>query len=239
MTSNACLNARFLIRADDIVPVAQRFALSGSSVQVQNTFCLFGELRVTWKDPVLIPPGFDRVRVEDAPDGAGTNRSPQGHRRLVSQVRSRQPTQRQFGLTDSLTGDCLDDGPVSGGKRRACVRGPLDPLRKSLRLPNGGASDGRNWRAGPPVLRQRRSINQEIHAAREPSELFGADCAEPFVYESGFDIAQETHKETWAGREERGRTWRDSIDKERSILQPGAPRIDQLTHCRNLTVNCE
>ena len=122
VTSDARLNARLLIRADDVVSVAQRFAVPGASVQVQDSPGFFGELRIAGEDPVLIPPGFDRVRVEDAPDGAGADRSAQGCRGLVGQVRSRKPTQWQFGLADGFTSDGLDDCPVARGKRRAWPR---------------------------------------------------------------------------------------------------------------------
>src|SRR5271166_2128390 len=70
VTSDARLNARLLIRADDVVSAAQRFALPGASVQVQDAPSFFGELRVAGEDPVLIPPWLDRVRVEDTPDSA-------------------------------------------------------------------------------------------------------------------------------------------------------------------------
>ena len=150
VTSNAGLDARLLIRADDVVPATQRLAIPGASVEVQDTPSFFGEFRVAWKDPVLIPPGLDRVRVEDSPDGAGTDRSAQVPRGSVGQVSGRQPTQRQLGLADGLTGDRLDDRPVARGKRRACARGPLDQPMRSCHMPSDGASGGRNWSAVPP-----------------------------------------------------------------------------------------
>src|SRR5271166_3178099 len=74
VTSDSGLDARLLVRADDVVPTAQRFTLPGASVQVQNAPSFFGELRVAWKDPVLIPPGFNRVVVQDSPDSAWADR---------------------------------------------------------------------------------------------------------------------------------------------------------------------
>ena len=239
VTSDAGLDARLLIRADDVVPAAQRFALPGASVQVQNAPSFFGELRVAWKDPVLIPPGFDRVRVEDSPDGAGTDRSAQGRRSSVGQVRSRQPTQWQLGLADGFTSDRLDDCPVARGKRRACVRGPLDRPRRSCRMPNGDASGGRNWRAVPPEPRLRRSISLVIRGAREPTEPSGAGRAGPFACERGSDIHQGTRQGTRVGQEVRDQAWCDSIRKRRSAFRPNAPRIGQTTRHRNPTVNCE
>ena len=124
VTSDAGLNAGLLVRADDVVPAAQRLALPGASVQVKDTPSFFGELRIAREYPVLIPPWLDGVGVEDAPDGAVADRSTQGRRCLIGQVRSRQPTQWQLGLADRLTGDCLDDCPVARGKKRACVPRP-------------------------------------------------------------------------------------------------------------------
>jgi hypothetical protein len=126
VTSDASLDARLLIRANDVVPATKWFALPRPSVQVQDACSFLGELRIAWKDPVLISPRFDRVRVEDSPEGAGTDRSAQVRRSSICQVRSRKPTQWQLGLADRLTSNRLDDRPVASGKRRACARGPLD-----------------------------------------------------------------------------------------------------------------
>jgi hypothetical protein len=46
MTSDAGLDARLLIRTDDVVLATERFALPRASVKVQDTFGLFRELRV-------------------------------------------------------------------------------------------------------------------------------------------------------------------------------------------------
>ena len=239
VTSDSGLDARFLIRADDVVPAAQWFALPRASVQVQNAPGSFGELWVAWKDPVLVSPGFDRVSVEDSPDGAGTNRAAQGHRCSVGQVRSRQPTQWQLGLADGLTSDCLDDCAVARGKRRACVRGPFDRSRRSYQQPNGATSVGRNGRAVPPGLRLRRSIRPVIRGAREPTEPSGAGRTGPFACERASDIHQGTRQETWVDQEMRDRAWCDSIRKRRSAFRPNAPRIGQTARHRNLTINCE
>ena len=153
---------------------------------------------------MLIPPGFDRVSVEDSPDGAGTDRSAQGHRSSVGQVRSRQPTQWQLGLADSLTRDRLDDCPVARGKKRACVRGPLYQPRRSCHMPNGDASGGRNGRAIPPEPRLRHSISPVIRGAREPTVPSGAGRAGPFACEQGSDIPQGTRQGTLVDQEVTG-----------------------------------
>src|SRR5262245_61041564 len=94
------LDAGFLIRTDNIVPAAQRLAFPEAFVQVQDSPCLVSELRVTGKDPIFIAPRLDRVGVKDAPNSAGTNRSPQSLCDSSGQVGGRQSAQRQLGLTD-------------------------------------------------------------------------------------------------------------------------------------------
>jgi hypothetical protein len=170
MTSDAGLNARILIRADGVVPATERFALPRASVQVQGTFGFVGELRFARHDTVLLSPGFNCIHVEDSPDSARTDRSAQVRKSSVRQVSSRKQAQRQLGLTDGLTGNRLDDCTDARGKRRACVRGPLDRLGRSFHAPNVGASGGRNSSGGPPRPRPQRSISPAIHRAREPTE---------------------------------------------------------------------
>ena len=239
VTSDSGLDARLLIRADDVVPTAQRFTLPRASVQVQDAPGFFGELRVAWKDPVLIPPGFNRVGVKDSPDGAGADRSAQGPRSSVSQVRSRQPTQWQLRLADGLTSDRLDDCPVARGKKQACVRGPLYRPMKSCRMSNGDASVGRNGHAVPPESRLRRSIGPVIRGAKEPTEPSGAGRAEPFACERATGIHQGTRQGTRVDQEVRDQAWCDSIRKRSSAFRPNAPRIGQTARHRNLTINCE
>ncbi len=239
VTSDSGLDARLLVRADDIIPTTQRFAVPGASIQIQHSPSFFGELRVAGKDPVLISPGFDRVSVEDSPDGTGTDRSAQGHRSSVGQVRIRQPTQWQLGQADSLTGDRLDDRPVARGKKRACVYGPLYQPRRSCRMPNGDASVGRNGHAVPREHRPRRSISPVIRGAREPTKPVGAGRAGPFACGQASGIHQGTGQGTWVDQEVRAQAWCDSIRKRRSAFRPNVLRIGHTTRPRNLTINCE
>ena len=70
------MDARLLIRADDLFPAAQPAAFPRAGVKVQNAG-LLAELRVTRKDPVLIPPRLDRGDIQEAPDSAGTDQATQ------------------------------------------------------------------------------------------------------------------------------------------------------------------
>ena len=239
VTPDAGLDARLLIRTDDVVPATKWFALPRPSVQVQDAFSFFGELRVAWEDPVLVPPGFDRIRVENSPDGAGTDRSAQVRRSSTGQVSGREPAQWQLGSADRLTGDRLDDRPVARGKRRACARGPLDQPMRSCHMPSDGASGGRNWSAAPPELRPPRSIGLVTRGAREPTAPSGDRRTGQFACERGSDTYQETRQGRQVGRKALGLAWCDSIRKRRSAIQPNASRIGHATYHRNPSINCE
>src|SRR5258708_4510666 len=70
VTTNACLNAGLLVSAQDVVFRPQRHAAPISSVQIQNSPRLLGELGITRENPVFELPWLDCVMVQDAPHGA-------------------------------------------------------------------------------------------------------------------------------------------------------------------------
>ncbi len=239
VASNPGLDARLLIRADDIVPAAQPAALPGAGVQIQDATRLLGELRVAREDPVLIPPWLDCVGIQDAPDGAGADGPTQGCSSPLGQVRGRQATQRQLGLADGFTGDRLDDRAVTRGKKRACDPGPLGRPRRSPRWPSGVARGGRSWGGVPPRPRPRRATTREIRGARGPAEPSGAGRAAPPGDGPRLGIDQGTPTGTWGGPRASGQAWCDSIRGDQSVLQPNARRIGRTARHHNPTVNCE
>ena len=131
VAANPGLNAGFLIRTDNVVPAAQRLAFPEAFVQIQDSPCLVSELRVTGKDPIFIAPRPDRVGVEDAPDSAGTNRSPQSLCGSSCQVGGRQSAQRQFGLADCFAGNRFDNRLVARGKNGLAPRPSCSTNEKS------------------------------------------------------------------------------------------------------------
>jgi len=198
------LDAGLFIRADNVVPAAQRLTLPEASVQVQESPGFLSELRVTGKDPVFITPRLDRVGIEDAPDGAGTNRLAQGRRGSSGQVRRRQPTQRQLGLADRFTGDRFNDRLVARGKKRACARGLLARPRRNRCTPNGAARGARSWDANPRAARLRRWTTSGIRGVEEPIAPFGVGHARSFADGPNFDTARRSQRETSVDQEARG-----------------------------------
>ena len=78
VTTEAGLEARFLVGTENMVLGAQRLALLGARIQVKNRSGLLSKQRVPWKDPVLVPPWLDGIRLENPPHRAPTDRFAQG-----------------------------------------------------------------------------------------------------------------------------------------------------------------
>jgi len=49
--AHAGLDARLLVRAEDVLVVAERLSFPFSLVEVQDTGCLDGEVRIAGEDP--------------------------------------------------------------------------------------------------------------------------------------------------------------------------------------------
>ena len=64
------LDACLLVSTNDVILGAQRLALPLACVEIEDDSGLLRETGVAGEDPVLVPPGFDRIAVEDAPNGA-------------------------------------------------------------------------------------------------------------------------------------------------------------------------
>jgi hypothetical protein len=94
MTTNAGLNAGFLVGTDNVVVRAQGLPVPEPSVQIQYPASLLCKLGVTGKNPVCVPPGFDGIRIQNAADGGAADGLPQSGAGLPSHVGQRQATQR-------------------------------------------------------------------------------------------------------------------------------------------------
>ena len=116
MASDAGLDARLLVRTDDVILATQRLTFPGAIVQIEDPSRFLGESRIAREDPVLITPRLDRVSVENSPDRAGTDGSADRSRGSSSEIRGGQPTQRKLGLADSLTSNSFNDCLISRGK---------------------------------------------------------------------------------------------------------------------------
>ena len=66
----ASLNARLLIGAQHVLVVPQGLSFPAAGVEVEHRTGQFEEVRIAWKDPVLVTPGTQRIPQQPAPDAA-------------------------------------------------------------------------------------------------------------------------------------------------------------------------
>src|SRR5262249_31574775 len=139
MTADAGLNTGLLVGTEDIVLGAKALALPLASIEVQNQASLLSKARIARKDPILVPPGFESILIQNAPHCAPTDGFAQGMLHPCCDVGQGLPTQRLLGFCDQFTGDGLDQCMVQGGKNLPCGPGLAHPPGKSPPWPNGDA----------------------------------------------------------------------------------------------------
>src|SRR5262249_23547243 len=66
-----------LVGAEDVVLVPQGCALPHARIEVQNRASLVSEVGIARKNPVLVAPRFDGIRIENPPHRAATDRCAQ------------------------------------------------------------------------------------------------------------------------------------------------------------------
>ena len=159
MAAAAGLDTGLLVSTEDVVFGAKRRALPPARIQVQNRSGLFGEAGITRKDPVLVTPRFDGIRIQNAPHGAATDRCAQRGADPGSDVSQGLSAQGLLGCRNPFTGHCLDQRLVQRGKRRACAPVLRRPPRKSPQRPTAYANVGPEPPKGPRV-------GQPPHGAR-------------------------------------------------------------------------
>ena len=93
MAALSGLDAGLLVGAEDVVLGTQRLALPRAHIEVQNRPGFVGEVGSTQKDPVLLPPRFDRIRIENLPHRATTDRFAQRVAGACGDVGQGLPTQ--------------------------------------------------------------------------------------------------------------------------------------------------
>ena len=67
MPAHACLDAGFLVGADDAVVAFQALSLPFPRVEVEDASGLGGEVRIPREDPRAVLPGADGIFVEPPP----------------------------------------------------------------------------------------------------------------------------------------------------------------------------
>src|SRR5215468_1145065 len=73
MATVAGLDAGLLVGAQDVVLGPQGFALPQARIEVQNRASLVNEAGITRKNPVLVSPRFEGIRIEHPPHHAATD----------------------------------------------------------------------------------------------------------------------------------------------------------------------
>jgi hypothetical protein len=127
MATDPGLDARLLVGADDAILGTEGLSPPSTGVKVEDHAGLLGEVRVAGEEPVLVPPGLDRVTVEDTPESATTDRLARRVMGSRGQIGQRLAAQGRPSLGDYLAGDRLDDGLIAGGKTRPCGPVPARP----------------------------------------------------------------------------------------------------------------
>ena len=108
MATAAGLDAGLLVGAEDVVLGAQGLALPPARIEVQNGAGFVGEVGGTRKNPVLVPPRFDGIRIKYSPHCTTTDRCAQHGAGSGGDVGQGLAAQWLFGFCDQFTGDRLD-----------------------------------------------------------------------------------------------------------------------------------
>jgi hypothetical protein len=133
VATHARLNARLLVRAEDVLSAAQGPALPAAGVQIQNQPRLGREGRVPREEPASIPPGPNSILTQPAPNRGAADL---GHQTLGQNrpaQRGPRPTgQRHPAPAGQLTRQRLDGDDDAGGKSGLGAR-----LGAARRAPGG------------------------------------------------------------------------------------------------------
>src|SRR5215813_14591811 len=151
MATVAGLDAGLLVGAEDVVLGPQGFALPQARIEVQNRASLVNEVGITRKNPVLVSPRFDGIRIENPPPRAATDRGAQHGVAPRSDVGQGLSAQWLLGFCDQFTSDRLDQGVVQRGKKPPCGPVPAGRPGKSRPWPSGVANGAPNADAVAPV----------------------------------------------------------------------------------------
>ena len=133
--AHASLNAGLLVRGDDELVVAQRFALPAARVQVQYSSRFGLEAWIAREDPAAMLPWADRVFMQPSPDRAVADARHQARlSRVTRHVGNAQPGKRQAQCRGQFAGERFDlNGQLWGEKPGGVLGGlvrrgpPIDP----------------------------------------------------------------------------------------------------------------
>jgi len=211
MAADAGLDAGLLVGTEDVVLGAKALALPSAGIQVQNRSGLLGEVGITRKDPVLVPPRFDGIRIQNPPHRAATDRFAQRFAGPGSDVGQGLPTQWLLGFRKQFTSARLDQRVVQGGKKPPCGPVPARLPRKNPLWSNGGASVGPNADAAAPIPRPRGWTQAGVDAQAAPTWPVAATGTERSFAGQSFQPAPRMSRETQGGSSVEAHAWETSF----------------------------
>ena len=212
MTADAGLNTGLLVGTEDVVLGAKALALPLAPIEVQNRASFLGKVGITWKEPVLVPPGFERILIQNAPHRAPTDGFAQGFLSPCRDIGQGLPTQRLLGFGDQFTGDGLNQRVVQGGKKPPYGPGPARPPRKSPSWPNGDASVAPNVDATGPVPQPRCWTQAGVGAKVKLAWLVAATGTARSSGGQSVQPAPRKSRETQDGSSVGDHAWETSFD---------------------------
>jgi hypothetical protein len=199
MAALAGLNAGLLVGAEDVVLGTQGLALPRARIEVQKRPSFVCEVGITRKDPVLIAPRFDRIRLENPPYRAATDRLPQPSADPCRDVGQGLPAQRLLGFCDQFTSDCLNQRVVQRGKKRPCGPGLACPPGTSPPGPSGGATVERNTDAAALVVPPRCGTPGVVETRAKLGRPVAAAGTAPFFGGQSFQLPPRMVMRTQGG----------------------------------------
>src|SRR5262245_3264999 len=213
MATAAGLNAGLLVGTEDVVLGPQGLALPPARIEVQNRAGLVGEVGITWQNPVLVPPRFDGIRIENPPHGAATDRCAQYGTDPGSDVGQGLAAQRLLGFCDQFTGDRLDQCVVQRGKKPP--GGPVPACRpgKSPPWPNGVATGAPNVDGAAPAGPPRCWTPAVVETRVGPGQPVAATGTAQSVARPSLQPAPRMSAGTQAGSSGRDHAWEASSGK--------------------------
>src|SRR5439155_2766591 len=213
MAPAAGLDAGLLIGAEDVVLRPQGLALPPARIEVQNRAGFVNEVGITRKNPVLVPPRFDSIRIEHPPHRTATDRRAQHGADPGSDVGQRLSAQRWLGFCHQFTGDRLDQCVVQRGKNPPCVPGLAYRPGQSPPWPNGVANGAPNADGVAPAGQPRCWTPGVVETRAGPGRLVAASGMEQSVARQSLPPAPRTSTGTQAGSSVRDHAWEASSGK--------------------------
>src|SRR5262249_47969357 len=215
---------------------AKALALPLARIEVQNQASLLGKEGITRKDPVLVPPWFEGILIQNPPYRAPADGFAQGFLGPCGDVGQGLPTQRLLGLCDQFTGDCLDQRLVERGKNPPCGPGPVCPPGQSHPGPNGGAIVAPNADAAAPVPRPRCWTYGVVAAKAEPVwPVVATDTARSFAGPS-LQPAPRQSRETQGGSLVGDHAWETSLGNSDLSAHPNASHFSNSSSPKTMTL---